>query len=89
MKTYISKNYTMKWATMGLNIAQMVLPFVLKVQILSTYMDDSIITQVGCQSLNINTNIYIKKGIIIIIITLKITLQLMYTQQVDWWLLTA
>lgn len=68
---------------MGLNIAQMVLPFVLKVQILSTYMDDSIITQVGCQSLNINTNIYIKKGIIIIIITLKITLQLMYTQQVD------
>jgi hypothetical protein len=51
--------------------------------ILSTYMDDSIITQVGCQSLNINTNIYIKKGIIIIIITLKITLQLMYTQQVD------
>lgn len=59
----------------------MVLPFVLKLQILNTYMDDLIITQVGCQSLNINTNIYIKKGIIIIIIILKITLQLMYNQQ--------
>lgn len=59
----------------------MVLPFVLKLQILNTYMDDLIITQVGCQSLNVNTNIYIKKGIIIIIITLKITLQLMYNQQ--------
>lgn len=64
----------------------MVLPFVLKLQILNTYMDDLIITQVGCQSLNINTNIYIKKGIIIIIIILKITLQLMYNQQDNWWL---
>jgi hypothetical protein len=65
---------------------QMVLPFVLKLQILNTYMDDLIITQVGCQSLDINANIYIKKGIIIIIIILKITLQLMYNQQDNWWL---
>jgi len=64
----------------------MVLPFVLKLQILNTYMDDLIITQVGCQSLDINANIYIKKGIIIIIIILKITLQLMYNQQDNWWL---
>jgi hypothetical protein len=70
----------------GIKHCQMVLPFVLKLQILNTYMDDLIITQVGCQSLNVNTNIYIKKGIIIIIITLKITLQLMYNQQDNWWL---
>jgi hypothetical protein len=68
---------------MGLSIAQMVLPFVLKSQILNTYMDDSIITQVGCQSLNINKHIYVKKGIIIIITILKINLQLIYNQQVN------
>ncbi len=61
----------------------MVLSFVLKLQIPNTYMDDSIITQVGYESLNINTNIYIKKGIIIVIIRLKITLQLMYNKQVN------
>jgi hypothetical protein len=67
----------------GIRHCQTVLSFVLKLQILNTYMDDSIITQVGCESLNINTNIYIKKGIIIIIIRLKTTLQLMYNQQVN------
>lgn len=67
----------------GIRHCQMVLSFVLKLQIPNTYMDDLIITQVGYESLNI------KKGIIIIIIRLKITLQLMYNQQVDWWLLTT
>jgi hypothetical protein len=44
-------------------------------------MDDSIFTQVGCQSLNINTNVYIKK-IKNKIIILKLTFQSCITNKI-------